>query len=143
ASVENLSRVYDAFAIVKTCRITASALIGATTNAPSPASIGALQSTLRALYAERDWNALVLPINDTMRIQQRDALVAYILQQLGDAHDASRIRLNTIADAPRGAISLRLTTGNGLEAGMTVEGPNLSPNTTVAWVDGNSVGISP
>src|SRR5262249_59371416 len=50
ASVENLARTYDAFAIAKACRITASALIAATTNAPSPANIRALQSTLRALY---------------------------------------------------------------------------------------------
>ena len=29
---------------------------------------------------------MIRPINDAARMQQRDALVAYILQQLGDAY---------------------------------------------------------
>ena len=41
-------------------------------------------SCARALYAEADWLTVVKPIDDTMRQSQRDALVAYILQQLGD-----------------------------------------------------------
>jgi hypothetical protein len=82
--VEAFRRVYDAYAIVSTCRVSAGALIQATTNDPTPSQIGGLQSALRALYAEADWLTAVKPINDTMRQAQRDALVAWILQQLGD-----------------------------------------------------------
>jgi len=82
--IENFRRVYDAYAIVSQCRVSASALIAATINDPTPASINNLQSALRALYAATDRLTVVQPINDTMRQNQRDALVAYILQQLGD-----------------------------------------------------------
>ena len=88
SSVENFRRVYDAYSIVKTCGLTASALISAITNAPSATTVSALQSALRARYAESDWLTVIRPINDTARIRQRDALVAYILQQLGDSYAA-------------------------------------------------------
>jgi GH18 family chitinase len=84
SSVENFRRVYDAYALVRTCRVSAAVLIGATTNAPSATTVSALQSALRGLYAERDWLTALRPISDAMRIRQRDALVAYVLQQLGD-----------------------------------------------------------
>lgn len=83
-SVEKFRRVYDAYAFVKTCRVSGTGLIAATTNAPSATTVAALQSALRATYSEPDWLAVLRPINDTMRIRQRDALVAFILQKLGD-----------------------------------------------------------
>jgi hypothetical protein len=49
-------------------------------NTPTATSVSTLQSALRALYAEADWLTAVRPINDAIRIMQRDALVAYILQ---------------------------------------------------------------
>jgi hypothetical protein len=82
ADIEKFSRVYDAMLIVQKCRVAASTLIGAVTNAPTATSVAALQSALRSLYAEADWLTVVRPINDTIRTQQRDALVAYILQSL-------------------------------------------------------------
>jgi peptidoglycan hydrolase-like protein with peptidoglycan-binding domain len=82
--ITSLRRVYDAYAVVSTCRIAAAALIAAMTNDPSPGIIGGLQSALRARYAEADWLTVVKPINDTLRQRQRDALVAYVLQRLGD-----------------------------------------------------------
>jgi peptidoglycan hydrolase-like protein with peptidoglycan-binding domain len=78
--IEIFARVYDAFAIVTACRVSAGALLGALTNAPTASSVAALQSALRAQYAAADWLAVVKPINDTLRVAQRDALVAYILQ---------------------------------------------------------------
>jgi hypothetical protein len=78
--VETFARVYDALAIVATCRVSAGALLGALTNAPTASSVAALQSALRAQYAAADWLAVVKPINDALRVAQRDALVAYILQ---------------------------------------------------------------
>ncbi len=80
SSVEGFRQVYDAYQIVQTARIAASTLISAVTNAPTPTVVSALQSALRALYAESDWLTVIQPINNAMRIMQRDALVAYILQ---------------------------------------------------------------
>jgi hypothetical protein len=82
--VENFRREYDAYTKITTCGIAAAPLIAATTNDPTAAIVSALQSALRALYAESDWLAVIKPINGTMRGLQRDALVAYIIQQLGD-----------------------------------------------------------
>ena len=78
--VETFARVYDGLAIVSTCRVSAGVLLGALTNAPTASGIAALQSALRARYAAVDWLAVVKPINDALRVAQRDALVAYILQ---------------------------------------------------------------
>ena len=78
--IETFARVFDALAIVTACRVSAAALLGALTNAPTAASVASLQSALRAQYAAADWLAVVKPINDTLRIAQRDALVAFILQ---------------------------------------------------------------
>lgn len=93
SSVEGFRQVYDAYQIVATCRIAASTLISAVTNAPSPTVVSALQSALRALYAESDWLTVIQPINDAMRIMQRDALVAYILQ--GFSNDAQYSTIQT------------------------------------------------
>ncbi len=78
--IEHFARVYDAYQIVQACRVTASTLIVAVSNTPTATSVNTLQSALRALYAEADWLTVVKPINDAIRILQRDALVAYILQ---------------------------------------------------------------
>ena len=50
--VEKLRQVYDAYVLVKRCGLSAAALISVTTNDPGSATVAALQSTLRALYAE-------------------------------------------------------------------------------------------
>ena len=78
--VANFARVYDAMQIVKTSGVSAGALVSALTNAPSPTGVSALQGALRARYAEADWLTVVKPIYDALRIEQRDALVAFILQ---------------------------------------------------------------
>ena len=89
--LEKLRRVYDAYALVKTCGTSAATLIAAMDNDPTPEIVTALQAALRAKYAEADWLAVIKPINDTMRAKQRDALVAYILQQLGDQAQTAHI----------------------------------------------------
>ena len=80
SNIENFARVFDAMQIVKTSGVSAGTLLGALTNAPGPAGVTALQSALRAQYAEVDWLTVVKPIYDAMRMAQRDALVAFILQ---------------------------------------------------------------
>ena len=142
-SVETLRRVYDAYAFVQTCRISAAALIAVTTNAPSATTIAALQSALRALYAESDWLTVVRPINDTMRIRQRDALVAYILQQLGDNYEQSLITIPTAAPANGGGTTLNFTSTANIKSGMQVEGANILTYTTVMAVGTNTVTIGP
>ena len=89
--VANFTRVFDAFAVVIACGISAGALIAAVTNDPTQSMVAGLQSALRAIYAEPDWREVIKPINDTMRDVQRDALVAYVLQKLGDQPATSYI----------------------------------------------------
>jgi Neuraminidase-like domain/Putative peptidoglycan binding domain/Salmonella virulence plasmid 28.1kDa A protein len=82
ADVRNFARVYDAMALVQACRLTAPSLLAAITNAPTPTTVGGLQSALRALFSPSDWLNVIKPINDSMRQLQRDALVKWILQAL-------------------------------------------------------------
>jgi peptidoglycan hydrolase-like protein with peptidoglycan-binding domain len=142
SSVEHFRRVYDAYAIVHTCRVTASALISAVTNAPSATTVSVLQSALRALYAESDWLTVIRPINDTMRIQQRDALVAYILQQLGDSYAQSLVPKTTSADAPTGATQLNCSDTTGIAFGMLVQNTNIAPGTVVTATTPATVTVS-
>jgi ABC toxin N-terminal region/Neuraminidase-like domain len=76
-------RVYDAFALIQKMGISAKALIQATTNDPTADTVRDLQAALRARYDAASWRDVVRPINDEMRSLQRDALVAYILHQMG------------------------------------------------------------
>jgi hypothetical protein len=96
--VENLGRLYDAYAVVTASGISADRLIPAVTTDPTSDIADGLQAAVRARYDETDWLAVVQPINDTMRDLQRDALVAYILQQLGDQGSASPLSAITTAD---------------------------------------------
>jgi pSer/pThr/pTyr-binding forkhead associated (FHA) protein len=135
SDVTNLRRVYDAYAVVKTCGLPASPLIAATTNAPSATTVGALESALRAQYAEPDWLTVIGPVNNTARMAQRDALVAYILQRLGDIYAATLVPGTTSQDAATGATTLTITVPAGAPAisvGMTVQGDLIAPGTTVA-----------
>ena len=142
SSIENLRRVFDAFALVTSCRISASALLAATTNAPTPSTVASLQSALRALYAAADWLNVVKPINDALRIQQRDALVAYILQHLGDQYAGSLLTLPTSADAPAGSTALTFAGAAKVQAGMSVQGLNVAANTTVTATTATTVTLS-
>ncbi len=83
--VSALGRLAETFDVIGGCGVTASTLIAATTNDPAEATVQALQAALRSRLAESDWLAAVMPINNALREMQRDALVAYILVQVGDA----------------------------------------------------------
>jgi hypothetical protein len=140
--IENFRRVYDAYKILQTCRLNASSLIAAITNAPTATTVSALQSALRALYPESGWLTVVRPINDAARIAQRDALVAYILQQLGDSYANSEISLTTSADAATGTTQLSCNATAGVTAGMLVLSASIAPSTTVSAVAGNVITLS-
>jgi hypothetical protein len=142
SSIDNFRRVYDAYAFVRTSRIPTAVLIAAATNAPTAAVAAAFQSALRVLYAEPDWVTAVRPINNTMRVRQRDALAAYILQQLGDAYAQTLITVATASDADIGATSLSFADTAGIARGMLVQGANIVPNTVVTAVEATAVAIS-
>lgn len=74
-------RVYRAFNLAQAMGIPARALIRATTNEPTGDTVRELSAALRARYDAADWRNVVQPINDSMRALQRNALVAYILDQ--------------------------------------------------------------
>jgi hypothetical protein len=93
AHVDLFRRVYDAFALIQTMGIAASALIKATTNDPDGGTVRDLQAALRARYDAADWRVVIQPINNEMRGLQRDALVAYILHQMGE--DPTRAQIDT------------------------------------------------
>jgi hypothetical protein len=142
ASIENLALVYDAFALVTTSRLSAAALLAGTTNAPTPATVAALQSALRSLYADADWRNVIKPVSDGMRVKQRDALVAYILQQLGDAYMQTLTTLTTTADAAAGATQLKVASTAGVTGGMGVQAYNVPPNAIVQAVAAGTVTLS-
>jgi hypothetical protein len=84
-------RVYDAASLATTVGISASTLITATTNEPDGTTVRNLQAALRARYHEAAWLNVLKPMNDDLRGRQRDALVAYILQQFAMRPAASHI----------------------------------------------------
>ena len=84
-------RVSDAFGIARQMGISASALIASTRNDPESGTVRDLQAALRARYDAADWRDVVQPINDQMRGLQRDALVAYILQQMRSHPESAHI----------------------------------------------------
>jgi hypothetical protein len=145
-TVQNFRRVYDAYAVVRACGLDAATLLAAITNAPTPGTVAALQSALRARYAEPDWLTAVRPINDAARILQRDALVAYILRRLGDSYAQQVVQLTTTATAAAGDTTLSClnTAGTlaGVTAGMLISGPAFAPGTTVAAVDATGLTLS-
>jgi hypothetical protein len=142
SSVENLRMVFDAYSFVTTCRISAAALLAGATNAPTPATVASLQSALRALYAASDWLNVIQPVNDALRIQQRDALVAYILQQLGDQYASRLISLTTSAATSAGSTTLTFASTAKVQVGMGVDGLNVPSSATVTAVSATTVTLS-
>src|SRR5262249_585919 len=105
-------------------------------------TVAALQSAVRALYAEPDWLNVIRPINDTLRIRQRDALVAYILVRKADAYAGSLINVMTTAPVGTGATQINCNPPGGVSPGMAVQGVNIARGTFVTAVAGNTVTIS-
>jgi hypothetical protein len=91
SSLKLFMRAYDAFTLIRKMGISGSALINATTNEPVGNTVRDLQAALRARYDASIWRDVVQPINDAMRGLQRDALVAYILQQMRSFPESEHI----------------------------------------------------
>jgi len=143
STVANFRRVYDAYQIVQSCRLAASTVIASITNAPSATTVSALESALRALYATPDWLTVIRPINDAARVRQRDALVAYTLQQLHDQYSQPLVSLTLSTDAATGATVLTCQTQPDANAGgMLVQAAWIAPGTVVTAVSGSTITIS-
>jgi hypothetical protein len=85
AHFATFDRIYRAFAPVIATGVSGQQLIAATSNAPSATAVRDFQAALKARYAPADWRDIIKPVNDELRELQRDALVAYILQQFRDS----------------------------------------------------------
>jgi hypothetical protein len=88
AHISVFARVYDAYGWADNMGVPAASLIAATTNEPTAAVVRDLQAALRARYDSGSWLEVLKPINDELRVAQRDALVAHILHRLR-SHPAS------------------------------------------------------
>ena len=82
AQVPILKRLSDAMEVTQALGIAPAAMLSAVGPDPTPAAVAALQDAVRARYDEDAWHEIVKPINDDLRGQRRDALVAYILHGL-------------------------------------------------------------
>ncbi len=95
---EMFRRVYEAFGLIQAIGISAAKLIAAITNEPNASIVRDLQAALRARYDAADWRDIIKPINNDMRMLQRDALVAYILHQMTENPASLRVLLDGCAD---------------------------------------------
>ena len=112
--LRHFARLHEAFRIVKKLGIGASTLLRVTTNEPDIDNLRDLQAALLARYDDTpgpqpslpavedvrargmlplswDWLKLIQPINDELRILQRDALVAYVLHKMGQNKNMKHI----------------------------------------------------
>lgn len=86
-----LRHVADAYTLVRTLATSAKSVVAATTNDPQPGTASAFEQALRARYDPSAWRDFVRPVNDELRALQRDALVAYVLQEFSQDPDTSHI----------------------------------------------------
>lgn len=91
AAVSKLARIHKAMETTRALGVGAETLIAVATNAPDSSSVTTLQAALRARYDIASWRDLVHPINDELRSQQRDALVAYVLHQMSQSEQTAHI----------------------------------------------------
>lgn len=77
----NFARLAQMMAPIGDLRIPAGALFAAATTTPDAAQVAALQSALCARHSAAEWRDLLKPLNDDLRRQERDALVAHILHR--------------------------------------------------------------
>ena len=83
ATLVSLWRVVAMMSLIDQGSIVATSLTEATNN-PTAKDAAALQSAVRARYDTAGWLAVSKPIHDALRSAQREALVAYVLEQIDD-----------------------------------------------------------
>jgi hypothetical protein len=91
SDVDELRRVKRVLDRADEVGVPPATLLTAVTNDPTQEQLASLQSALRARYDEDTWYNVVQPVNDGLRDQQRDALVAYVLHHLRSADETAHI----------------------------------------------------
>ena len=86
-------RVHDMLHLVKTLGISHTTVLTSISNAPLGSAVSNMYAALRAQSSASAWSALIKPINDTLRMRRRDALVAFAL--VGLSNDTTRASIDT------------------------------------------------
>jgi Neuraminidase-like domain/Salmonella virulence plasmid 28.1kDa A protein len=84
-TMPQLDRVREAFTVVTGCSLPAATLITAAATTPAEDVVQAFEAAVRSRYDQAGWLDTATTINNQIRVQQRDALVAYILNTSGEA----------------------------------------------------------
>ena len=87
--ITNWLRLHDFIELSHKTGLSIKQLIDWTNISPTTQTIIAVKDTLRSLYDTQGWLDTLKPINDTIRAQQRDALVAFTLQKMS-THDGTK-----------------------------------------------------
>ncbi len=85
------AQVYDVMRACQQCRVSATTLIQATMNDPSPDALRNFESAVRARYDHSAWLEVLKPIHDDLRRLRRDALVTYLLHRMHNQPDKQHI----------------------------------------------------
>jgi hypothetical protein len=88
-------RVHDALRLVKALGISYTVAYSSIGNTPTPAAASDLYAALRSQHSASEWSTLIKPINDSLRVRRRDALVAYALVGLSNDADPVRAAIDT------------------------------------------------
>lgn len=85
----NWLKLHDFVELSQKTGLSINQLIAWTNVSPTTQTIIAVKNTLCSLYDSQGWLDTLKPINDTIRAQQRDALVAFTLQKMS-THDGTK-----------------------------------------------------
>lgn len=80
SNINNFHKIWKAYQLVSISGLPAKTLLEATTNHPDSDNVKTMKQALRLKYDTSAWLQVIQPINDALRNEQRDALVAYVLQ---------------------------------------------------------------
>jgi hypothetical protein len=81
--VNNLRRLWDGLTLVARLDIGIETVLAAATPTPDQAVAESLRNAVRARFDVTVWRRIAASINDPLRRRRRDALVAYLLHELG------------------------------------------------------------
>ena len=80
ADAEAMIRIGDAIAVTRRIGLDASTLLDCVQNAADSDRTRRLRTAVKAKYGEARWPAVAQPLRDRLRIGQRDALAAHVIQ---------------------------------------------------------------
>ncbi len=85
-NIDNFHKIWEAYQLVVISGLPAKILLESTTNSPDPEgkTIQNMEQAIRIKYDKNAWLKVIQPINDVLRNERRDALVAYVLELMQD-----------------------------------------------------------